>query len=160
MELQLLRHGKAEDHGHPGGDGARALVEKGREQASRAATLLKITGRLPDLVLTSPVLRALETAREFCTTAGIADPLVQPWLACGMRPETAASELSAFREFGRIMIIGHEPDFSLLIEWLLGTTTGGVEVKKGAIATIHCTPPTRGGHLTALIPPAMLKPMG
>jgi len=155
MELLLLRHGKAADHGHPEGDFARALVEKGYEQARSAARLLMAAGRLPDLVLTSPVLRARQTAETFCATAGIDAPLIQPWLACGMRPAEAASELAGFREFRRVMIVGHEPDFSSLLEWLLETKGGGIEVKKGALVGIHCTPPARGGHLIFLIPPAM-----
>ena len=157
MELILLRHGKAEDHGHPGGDGARALVEKGRDQARRAACFLQAVDRLPDIVLTSPVRRARETAGLFCQSAAIDAPLLQPWLACGMRPEKAAVELSGFRECPRVMIVGHEPDFSFLVEWLLDTGAGGVDVKKGSLACIRCTPPSRGGQLMFLIPPAMLR---
>ncbi len=156
MELLLLRHGKAADHGHPEGDFARELVEKGYEQARRAARLLTAAGRLPDLVLTSPVLRARQTAEEFCKTAGLDAPLAQPWLACGMRAEEAASELAGFREFQRVMIVGHEPDFSSLLEWLLETGGGGIEVKKGALACIQCAPPARGGWLAFLVPPALI----
>ncbi len=157
MELFLLRHGKAEAHGHPGGDGARALVGKGRDQARGAASFLKAAGRLPDIVLTSPVLRASQTAEVFCESAGLDAPLWQPWLACGMRPEEAAAELGGFREFTRVMIVGHEPDFSVLAGWLLDTRAGGVEIKKGSLACIRCTPPSRGGHLVFLAPPAMIR---
>ncbi len=158
MELLLLRHGKAAPHGHPDGDFARALVEKGFEQSRQAARLLLATDRLPDLVLTSPVLRAVQTAETFCATAGLGPPLVQAWLACGMRPQDAASELSGFREFRRVMIVGHEPDFSSLIEWLLGTSVGGIEVKKGSLACVQCAPPARGGHMAFLIPPSCINP--
>lgn len=158
MELLLLRHGKAAPHGHPDGDAARALEEKGYHQSRQAAQLLTVANHLPDLVLTSPVLRALQTAETFCSTAGRTAPLVQPWLACGMRPADAAAELAAFREFRRIMIVGHEPDFSSLIEWFLGTGHGRIEVKKGAIACIRCAPPTRGGELAFLIPPSCINP--
>jgi len=156
MELLLLRHGKAAPHGHPDGDFARSLEEKGRQQARNAARLLRLAKWLPDLVLTSPVLRARETAVEFCVAAELDAPLIQPWLACGMRPAEAAAELAAFREFRRIMIVGHEPDFSSLAGWLLETGSGGMEVKKGALACIRCTPPMRGGQLAFLIPPAMV----
>jgi len=156
MELLLLRHGKAAPHGHPEGDFARALEKKGHAQASHAARLLMAAGCLPDLVLCSPVLRAKETAETFCTTAGLGAPLIQPWLACGMRPADAAAELAGFREFRRVMIVGHEPDFSSLAEWLLETGAGGIEVKKGALACIRCAPPGRGGQLVFLIPPALV----
>ena len=156
MELILLRHGKAEAHGHPDGDGARALVEKGSDQARRAACFLQAADCLPDLVLTSPVLRARETAEGFCETAGLDAPLLQPWLACGMRPEHAAAELGGFRGFSRVMIVGHEPDFSSLLEWLLDTGAGGIDVKKGSLACIRCNPPARGGQLAFLVPPGMM----
>lgn len=155
MELQLLRHGKAAPHGHPEGDFARALVEKGRDQACRAARFLAAAGCLPDLVLTSPVLRARQTAERFCETAGLGNPLLQPWLACGMRPEVAVAELAGFREFSRVMIVGHEPDFSSLIECLIGAQGGAIEVKKASLAAIRWSPPARTGALLCLVPPSM-----
>ena len=62
MELLLIRHGKAEAHGHPQGDGARALVEKGHRQARLAGEFLVKHGLVPELVLSSPLVRARETA--------------------------------------------------------------------------------------------------
>ena len=78
--------------------------------------------------------------------------VIQGWLACGMAPETAIAELAAFNDFRRVMIVGHEPDFSVLVEWILGVTGGGVEIKKGAIACLKVTPPARFGNLVYLIP--------
>jgi len=150
MHLILLRHGKAEAHGHPGGDGARALVEKGRNQSASAAAVLARAGFLPEIVISSPVLRARETAEIFCREASMPGPLMQPWLACGMDPETALAELAGFRDFLRVAIVGHEPDFSRLIAWLLGITDGAVEMKKGGIACIEIQPPSRGGYLLFL----------
>lgn len=156
MNLILLRHGKAEDN-HADGDFSRALVEKGRKQSRRAARLLKAANILPDIVLTSPLVRARQTAEEFCQTAGIPGATIQGWIACGMTPETAMSELTAFRDFGSVAIVGHEPDFSELLEWLLGTSSGNIEVKKGAIASIQINPPSKRGTLTFLIPPLLAK---
>lgn len=156
MELILLRHGKAENT-NPGGDFSRELVEKGREQSRRAARLLKGAGKLPDIVLTSPLIRARQTADEFCTTAAIPGAVIQGWLASGMHPETALAELSAFRDFKRVTIVGHEPDFSSLVEWILGVGGGGVEIKKGAIACLTVSPPSRHGLLRYLIPPKLAE---
>jgi phosphohistidine phosphatase len=154
MDLILLRHGKAEDY-NPGGDGMRELVERGREQARRAARLLKKAGRLPEIVLTSPLVRARQTAEEFCTTAAMPGAVIQGWLACGMTPETAMNELAGFREFKRVMIVGHEPDFSGLVESILGVSGGGVVFKKGAVAGVRINPPSRYGYLQFLIPPKL-----
>jgi phosphohistidine phosphatase len=156
MKLILLRHGKADDL-HPDGDFSRALVDKGRKQAQRAAKLLKAAGELPDIVLTSPLVRARQTAEEFCQTAGIPGATIQGWLACGMSPETAIAELAAFHDFKSVAIVGHEPDFSELIQWILGANGGSIEVKKGALACLRVNPPARHGTLLYLIPSALGK---
>lgn len=156
MNLILLRHGKAEDN-HVDGDFSRALVEKGRKQARRAAKLLKAAGALPEIVLTSPLVRARQTAEEFCQTAGIPGATIQGWIACGMTPETAMAELVTFKDFKSIAVVGHEPDFSELLQWLLGVNGGSIEVKKGAIASIQINPPARRGTLAFLIPPSLVK---
>ena len=152
MDLILLRHGKAEDF-HSGGDGARELVEKGRQQARMAGKLLLRAKWLPDIVLTSPLTRARQTADEFCESAGIPGPLIQGWLACGMTPQQALSELAVFHDFKRVAIVGHEPDFSSLAEWILGTSGGCIEVKKGSLSCLRIFPPARHGTLAFLIPP-------
>ena len=154
MQLLVMRHGKAEDS-HPQGDAARRLVEIGREQARRAARMLLHAQQVPDIVLTSPYERALRTAEEFCTTAGIAAPIIQDWLASGMHPQTALRELSAFSEFRHIAIVGHEPDLSCLISNLIEAPYGSVVMKKGAFAAIECSPPARGGILLYLAPPQL-----
>lgn len=154
MDLILLRHGKAEDF-HPEGDGARELVEKGREQSRRAARLLKSAGKLPQIVLTSPLSRARQTAEEFCQTAGMPGPLVQGWLACGMDPATAMLELAGFSEFRTVAIVGHEPDLSEFIARCLGCPSGSVKMKKGGLASLRISPPARSGTLLFLIPPKL-----
>jgi len=154
MDLLILRHGKAEDF-HRDGDSARALVEKGREHARRAARIVKGTKWLPEIVLTSPLVRARQTADEFCETAGVPGAVIQGWLACGMSPEQALKELAGFGEFERLAIVGHEPDLSSLIEWLLGAAGGSVEMKKGTIACVRIHPPSRHGALKFLIPPKL-----
>lgn len=154
MNLILIRHGKAEDF-NIGGDFARVLLDRGYEQSRRAGRLLRSAAMLPEIVLTSPLIRARQTADEFCLTAGMPGALIQGWLACGMTPECAMSELDAFKDFKRIALVGHEPDFSQLVEWLLGVTGGSVDFKKGAIACLRIQPPSRFGMLRYLIPPKL-----
>jgi len=155
MELILLRHGKAEN-GYPGGDAVRGLVEKGRQQARGAAKAAKAARQLPSIVLTSPLLRARQTAEIFCEEAGIPGPIIQSWLSCGMSASQAANELVAYQDFESVMLVGHEPDFSQLIDWFLGCGCGGVEVKKGAMACLLIRPPSQRGQLQWLVPPALL----
>jgi phosphohistidine phosphatase len=154
MDLFLLRHGKAENF-NPAGDAARVLVEKGHHQADRAGRVLKRAGWLPDIVLVSPLVRARQTANAFCEAAGIPGAILQGWLACGMSPERALSELTAFAEFKRVALIGHEPDLSRLIGHLLGASAGWVRMKKGSLACLQVNPPTPIGALEFLIPPRL-----
>lgn len=156
MQLLLLRHGKAEDCS-PGGDFARELEEKGHEQARHAARILAAANLLPDLVLSSPVLRAKQTAITFTAAAGMPGPILLNWLACGMSPETALAELGHFPDFECIMIVGHEPDFSRLIERCLGTTADCVEVRKGSVTCLDLRPPTPRATLHFLIPHKLAK---
>ena len=154
MELILLRHGKAEDS-HPQGDGARALVDKGRKQASRAGRILNAAQGAPEIVLTSPLVRAVQTAEEFCRAAELPGPVVKGWLACGCLPETALAELAAFHDFKRVAIVGHEPDFSRLIQWCLGAYGAAIDMKKGSLACLRINPPSRYGTLLYLLPPKL-----
>jgi phosphohistidine phosphatase len=154
MELIILRHGTAEDFS-PQGDHGRALTTEGHEEAKRAGTLLKAAGIVPRLVLTSPLVRAQETAEDFCQALGIDGPIVEPWLASGMRPPEAISELKAYADHSRIAIVGHEPDLSSLIETLLGTPAPAIEMKKGAIAGISLSDSGHRGRLRYLIPPKL-----
>lgn len=156
MQLLLLRHGKAEDYS-AGGDFSRELEEKGHEQARHAARILAAANLLPDLVLSSPVIRAKQTANTFTSAAGMPGPIFLDWLACGMSPETALAELAHFPEFERIMIVGHEPDFSRLIERCLGTTADCIEVRKGSITCLELRPPSPRATLLFLIPHKLAK---
>lgn len=156
MELLVIRHARAEDHSVSGTDFDRELVAKGFDQAKRLGAFLKRLDRRPDVVLTSPLVRAKQTAETFCEAAGMPGPVVQGWLASGMDPETAIRELVAFSDFERVAIVGHEPDLSSLIEWLLGCSGSSVEVKKASITGLQVYPPAWHARLLFHIPPAMV----
>jgi len=155
MQLLLLRHGKAEDCS-PGGDFSRELEEKGHEQARHAARILAAADLVPDLVLSSPVIRAKQTAITFTGAAGMPGPIFLDWLACGMSPETALAELGHFPEFKRIMMVGHEPDFSRLISHCLGGSAQ-TEVRKGSVTCLELHPPAPRATLRFLIPHKLAK---
>jgi len=160
MQLLLLRHGKAEDrHAMQQTDFSRSLLEKGHEQARNAARLLSASGSLPEIVLCSPLLRARETAETFTQSANMPGPVMQSWLACGMTPETALSELRGFSDFNRVMIVGHEPDFSQFIQYLLGSNADSIEIRKGSLTCVEVFPPSRAATLRFLIPFKLAKHM-
>ena len=158
LELLLIRHGKAEGHGHPEGDGARALIEKGHRQARMVGDFLVAHDLVPGLVLTSPLVRARQTAEGFCSAAGIDPPVIESWLACGMEPEEALRELAAYRDsVERIAIVGHEPDFSELAEAITGAEPGTIHVKKASVLYFTVDPPRRRGCLHFNVWPTFLE---
>lgn len=151
MNLLIIRHAKAE--GFAMNDAARALTEKGRDQARRVGEFLKMKGLVPDLTIASPYTRALQTAEIFCHSSGADSPVAEPWLACGMSPSLAMNELKAYREFSTVAICGHNPDLAELVEWLLGSQAGGVHMGKASIAYFsHVSPPSQGAYLEMLLP--------
>lgn len=146
-----MRHGKAEDF-HSEGDHARALTTKGHQQAERQAMRLAQARLLPSIVLCSPLVRARQTAETFCAAVNLSGPLIQQWLACGMNPEQALSELAAYKEFERVAIVGHEPDLSSLIAWLTEARPGTIRMKKACMALLQVNPPSRRASLELLLP--------
>ncbi len=151
MELLIIRHAKAEDFAMD--DSSRVLTSKGHDQSRRVGEFLKEHNLTPDVTLASPYARARETAEIFCQSSGADKPVIEPWLACGMRPEKAMSELAAYSNFEKVAICGHNPDFAYLAEWLLGSQAGGIHVRKASI--IHFSnirPPSQGGYLEMMVP--------
>ena len=146
-----MRHGKAESH-HPDGDRARPLAPKGRRQAERQAHRLAGASMLPAIVLSSPLVRARQTAESFCAAAGLPGPLMQDWIACGMSPDTALRELAGFIEFERVALVGHEPDLSTLLATLIGCGSASIRMKTGCIASLSIDPPSHRGTLNFLLP--------
>ena len=151
MELLLIRHAKAESHCYD--DAARALTPKGVTQSRHVGKFLLKHDLVPDVTLASPLVRARQTAELFCESAGAETPIIESWLACGMRPNSAMRELQIYREFNRIAIVGHEPDFSYLAEWLLGCQSGGIHVCKASVIVFsNVCPPSQRGYLEMLVP--------
>ncbi|MBK1833804.1 SixA phosphatase family protein [Roseibacillus ishigakijimensis] len=159
MELFLVRHGKAEDIAPDRTDAGRRLTSKGWKQARAVGRLLVELGHSPDLVLSSPRERARETAAGILHAAALPEqPVVQEWLDFHLHPETVMAELAALpAELERVVLVGHEPSFSALVNWLLGAEAGYCEMKKAALAHFQLAPPSRqGALLKMLVPPRVL----
>jgi phosphohistidine phosphatase len=156
MILYLLRHAEAEPH-RPD-DFSRALTESGRAQADRVGVFLSGHDIRPELILTSPVRRAKETALIVSRILGIEDPQLMPWLSCGMHPESALAELAGYSELNSLMIVGHEPDFSSLAALLLGLRkSDAINIAKASVAAIDVRRVVPGsGVLKFLLPVKLL----
>ena len=134
--IYLLRHGDAEEG--MGDDAARRLTAKGERQAKAAGQALATLGIKPDVCLTSPKVRAADTAQLACETLDL-EPEITEDLRGGPFDSTA---LAAGR--GDVLLVGHEPDFSTEIARLTGAN---VKLRKGGLAIVD------GNTLVALLRP-------
>ena len=138
--IWLLRHGDAAD-GSP--DAERPLTDKGRKQARVAGEALKVLGVDLDACLTSPKVRAADTAAIACESLGV-EPQLEPKLAGGpFDAEALAAGLG-----DDVLLVGHDPDFSMAVHDLTGAQ---VRMKKGGIAGVG------DGELIVLLRPKELK---
>lgn len=134
--IYLLRHGDAEDGN--GDDAARRLTPKGERQAEAAGRALAALRAEIDTCLTSPKVRAADTARLACRALGLT-----PEVAEDLRGGPFDSlGLAAGR--GTALLVGHEPDFSSEVARLTGAK---VKLRKGGLAIVD------GGTLLALLRP-------
>jgi phosphohistidine phosphatase len=124
--IWLLRHGDAED-GSP--DEQRKLTSKGEKQARAAGAALSALGVEPAACLSSPRVRAADTARLACERLGAKVELDETLSGGPFDPE----ELAAGRD-GDVILVGHEPDFSQAVERLTGAR---VKLKKGGVAAVE-----------------------
>lgn len=135
MLLYILRHAEAEQKIIA--DYERRLTAYGHEQAKTMGRFCRQYDIFPELILTSPVVRAKQTAEEVMTILEKGELIEVPWMACGMRSETALQELRTYKNFKSIMIVGHEPDLSRFIAFLLGVKdNAAIEIAKSSLATV------------------------
>ena len=114
MQLYLVRHAEAAS-GEP--DELRPLTREGREAARELGRRLAAEGVRPDAILTSPLLRARETAAELARPAGL-QPEPDERLAPGASAEDVRAAAGERGE--RVVVVGHQPDCSRIAAALTG----------------------------------------
>ena len=138
MQVYLLRHGIAED-GKPGiPDAERSLTPEGRR---KLRDILRLAGEAkvkPDLILSSPLRRALQTAILAHEIFGLKEEIQESrTLLPGSSPADVWTEIKAHQSVApSLLLVGHNPLFALLAANLLGTPDTHVEFKKGAMMRI------------------------
>jgi len=135
MELYFLRHGVSVSQADwAGDDGQRPLTEAGKVAMAREAATLARLGLRPDVIVTSPLVRARQTAEIVAAGLEATDRLESDGrLAEGFGPKRLRKVLRAHKDARHIMLVGHEPDFSRTI----GKLTGGrLLCSKGGLARV------------------------
>lgn len=139
MEIYLLRHGIAEDAAPGKPDSDRALTEAGREKLRRVLARAQAAKVKPDLILSSPYRRALQTAAVAAEVLGYRDSIVQtPTLLPEADPHDAWGEIRVHKSENCLLLASHEPLMSSLLAFLLNTPALTVDFKKAALARLDC----------------------
>ncbi len=152
MQLYFLRHGEADWPGWTKPDDERPLTDFGKKEARQVAKFLNRLKVKPDLIVTSPLPRALQTAEvaaEQLKTKLRQDEALEPGFGI--------SELRTVLKRHRskvLMLVGHEPDFSSVISALTGAS---LKLSKAGVALVDTDPEAEEGRLLWLFPPKFAR---
>ena len=155
VRLHLLRHAHAGNAFDWSGDDAlRPLTKKGRKQCDRLGHFLEEHGVRPDVIVSSPMVRALQTAEIVAATLGM----------------TVRQDKRLAEGFGKLelwalldelgarepMLVGHDPDFSMLLEYLIDAAS--ISLRKASLATVDMETKLSDGDATLrwLVPAELL----
>jgi phosphohistidine phosphatase len=152
MDLYFLRHGEADWPNWKKSDDERPLTKRGKKEMHEVAKFLKRVKADPDLIVTSPLPRASQTAEiaaEHLKVKCQEDKLLAP----GFGREELERILKRYPAES-IMAVGHEPDFTRTIEQLTGAS---LKLSKAGVALVELDRSWRNGRLLWLFPPKIAK---
>jgi phosphohistidine phosphatase len=158
MQLYVIRHAEAINVGTNGVDTdvERPLTDKGREQCRVVATALRRAGIQLEKLLTSPLVRARQTAEELAKQwpDHAPEPVECEELEPGRRKRKLLRELLAVGA-ETVGIVGHNPDLAELVGWLVGEKELGIDLPKAGVVCIDFDgPPNKGaGRLAWMLTP-------
>ena len=140
MLITLFRHATAEDRSPDIADAERALIKKGENQVLRVAAFCKNNNLKPESLYCSPLRRARQTAELLqdalpgCPPAETAN-----WLNTNTSPQTMLAELERLNKKGDtdIWLVGHEPDFSDFVAWVIKTPKTCIDIKKASLTRLN-----------------------
>lgn len=142
MLLYLVRHATAQDRALGLPDPSRHLIDKGIKQSQKLAEFCKKQQLKPQLLLTSPLVRAEQTAVLLHQHADWPEPQKQAWLIIETLPEVQLKALTDLMQQGveSVCCVGHEPDISALLALLLNTDADHFFIKKASITALELIP--------------------
>jgi phosphohistidine phosphatase len=161
MKVYLIRHGQA---GDPWGrnDGERPLTDEGRAETKIVGQALKRLGVSPDVFISSPLVRARQTAEIIADAFGYKGNSINicQALAPGVSASAVYKDLKEFTKANQVCLFGHEPDMGhLAATLLLADGELYIPFKKSAVCRIDITsvPPTTQGILKWFITPKIAR---
>ncbi len=155
MQLFLLRHANADTVAAHDDD--RPLSDRGVSQAQRIARFCEAHDVVPKLILTSPVRRAHQTAKLVSEHLRV-DMKIVHWLACGAQPAVVLNAVQEYEAHQSVMLVGHEPDFSQIAAYLVGTVkSDAFHIRKGTLSQFEVFDFGHGGgRLEFSLPPRLM----
>jgi phosphohistidine phosphatase len=140
MNLYIIRHAEAQPLGEGGieDDADRSLTTTGQAQCERLAAALQRQGVRLDRILTSPLLRARQTAEGLLQH--LAGPRPELHICDHLAPGGKRRKLTRFLcglGAQSVAIVGHMPDLGLYAGWLIGSRKAQIDLAKAGVACIH-----------------------
>jgi phosphohistidine phosphatase len=158
MEIYILRHGEAEMRESGRADSDRKLTAAGKRDLKAVLKVARKLGVAPQVIFTSPLRRAQETAAVASQALGSKHVVETKSLVPDASPELVWKEIGAQHKVDSILIAGHSPHLGSLMALLLEAAVM-VDLKKGALVRIttqsRLGPPR--GVLKWMITPKMAK---
>jgi phosphohistidine phosphatase len=160
LKLYLMRHGPAEEHADSGMDSDRSLTASGRDRVRSVAKLLLELDEQPLQVVTSPLVRAVQTAEVVALVTKLGDREGNVEVRRELSPggEGGVGLVASLAATGskRVMLVGHEPDLSELAAAL--TTKGLLHpFEKAMVIGLHVGPTGDHSRLRFVLDPRALK---
>jgi phosphohistidine phosphatase len=152
MDVYFVRHGEADWADWQRSDDERPLTSRGKKEMHQLAKFLKRLKANPELIVTSPLPRASQTA-EIAAEHLKVKCRENKLLAPGFGKQELERLLKKYPTKS-VMLVGHEPDFSHTIEQLTG---GSVKLSKAGVALVELDRSWRSGRLLWLFPPKFAK---
>lgn len=138
MLVYLLRHGIAEEASASVSDPERSLTAEGKRRLKRSLSWLAAGQTRVDLILSSPFKRAMQTAEIARACFKVEAEILQSRsLQPSASPEEVWDEIRVHRHSEYLMLVGHNPLFSDLTAYLLGTPSLMIDFKKGAVLCLE-----------------------
>jgi phosphohistidine phosphatase len=158
MQLYVVRHGIAVEGGEGIPDEWRPLTDKGRRRFQKMARAFAKLGRRLDLILTSPLVRAVQTAEILAGAADHGEVAVLAELDPKFDVEAVRKAISTRAEKAEaVAIVGHEPQLSSLLATLSKVSPADLDLEKGAIVRVDVSTLIDGASAD---PRWWLKPKG